>query len=174
MSFGSPYFGSERVPETVKPYLLRQERYMITVRYHPALLIWPVLAVLAACVAGSAVTMFTGIGGTALVAIWGAAAATCLLLAVQVWAWYDRYLVFTRHRVLLIPGLIKHRMLSIPAREISDISLSRTLPGRLLGYGLLTLTPVRNGHAMPVINYIPYPHQLYLEVRGLYFSEASD
>jgi hypothetical protein len=39
---------------------------------------------------------------------------------------------------------------------------------------LLTLIPVREGYAMPVINYIPYPDQLYSEARGLYFSEVPD
>jgi Bacterial PH domain len=175
MSFGLPYLGpDDLIPETVRRYLLPQERQVITVRHHPAILTWPVLAVLAACAAGSTVTVFTDIGGTILVAVWGVAAIACLLLAVRVWAWAEDYVVLTRQRVILIPGIIRHKMVSIPAREIRDISLSRTLPGRLAGYGLLTLTPVREGHAMPAINYIPYPNQLYLEARGLYFSEVPD
>jgi Bacterial PH domain len=173
MSFGQPYLDPDgRIPHTVRSYLLPQERQTIIVHFHPAILIWPVLAVVAACAAGSTVTVFTDIGGTILVAVWGVPAIACLLLAVRVWTWLEGYLVVTRHRVILIPGIIKHKMVSIPAREIRDISLSRTLPGRLAGYGLLTLTPVSEGHAMPVINYIPYPDQLYLEVRGLYFSEG--
>lgn len=174
MSFGLPYFVDDRLPEPVRPYLLPQETQTITVRYHPAILTWPVLAVLAACAAGSTITVFTDIGGTILFALWGAAAIACLLLAVRVWAWLEGYLVFTRQRVILIPGIIRHRMVSIPAREIRDISLSRTIPGRLAGYGLLTLIPIKEGYAMPVINYIPYPEQLYSEARGLYFSEVPD
>jgi PH (Pleckstrin Homology) domain-containing protein len=171
MSFGLPYFRDHQVPGTVRPYLLPQERQTIVVRHHPAILSWPVLTVLAACAAGSTVTVFTDIGGMILVAVWGAAALACLLLAVRVWAWLEGYLVLTRHRVILISGIIKYKMISIPVREIRDISLSRTIPGRLAGYGLLTLIPVREGYAMPVINYIPYPDQLYLEARGLYFGE---
>jgi hypothetical protein len=172
MSFGAPYLRSERIPSAVTPYLLPQERFAITVRLHPSILFWPVLAVLAACAVGSTVTVFTGIGGTILVTVWGVAAIACLLLVVRVWAWLEGYLVLTRQRVVLIHGIIKLRMVSIPAREIRDVSLSRTIPGHVLGYGLLTLTPVREGHAMPVINYIPYPDQLYVEARDLYFSEV--
>jgi hypothetical protein len=175
MSFGLPYFSTGgRVPETVRLYLLPQERQTITVRRHPAILIWPVLAVLAACAAGSTVTVFTDTGGAILVAVWAVAAGACLLLAVRVLAWLEGYVVLTHQRVILIPGIIKHKMVSIPAREIRGISLSRTLPGRLAGYGALMLTPVREGYAMPAVNYIPYPEQLYLEACGLYFGDAPD
>jgi hypothetical protein len=167
MSFGLPY-GNEEVPDGVLCYLLPQEKDVITIRYHPAILIWPVFAVLAACVAGSAITVFTDIGGTALIAIWAVAAIACALLAVRVWVWLNEHLVLTRQRVILVPAIIKHRMVSIPFREIRDIYLSRTLPGRLAGYGLLTLAPVREGHAARVIKYIPYPRQIYLEASLLH------
>ncbi len=174
MSFGHPYFSDDSVPLRVVPYLLPQERQTVIIRHHPAILIWPVLAVLAACAAGSTITVFTGIGGTILIAVWAVAAIACVLLAVRVWAWLNRYLVLTRLRVILVPGIITHRMVSIPIREIHDICLSQTLPGRLAGYGLLTLIPVREGHAAHVVTYIPYPDQLYLEARDLLFGEVPD
>ena len=170
MSFG-PRYTLDRFPIGVKRYLLPQERQVIAVRYHPAVLIWPVLAAGAACAAGSTITVFTGVGGTTLIAIWVAAATVCVFLVVRGWVWLSKYLVMTRHRVILVPGIIRHRMVSISMREISDIYLTRTLPGRLFGYGMLTLTPVREEHTAPVINYIPYPDDLYLEARRVLLGE---
>lgn len=174
MSFGLPYFRDDTVPRGVKCYLLPQEEEVITVHYHPAILIWPVLAVLATCAAGSTITVFTEIGGTTLIAIWAVAAIACALLAVRAWAWLNSYLVLTRQRVIVLRGVIKHRMVSIPAREIRDVYVSQTLSGRLAGYGSLTLTPVREGHEARVIKYVPYPDQMYLETRGLLFGDLPD
>jgi hypothetical protein len=76
--------------------------------------------------------------------------------------------------VILVPGVIKHRMVSIPNRQIQDVHVSRTLPGRLAGYGSLTLTPGRAGYEALIIKYVPYPDQLFLEVRYLLFDEVAD
>jgi hypothetical protein len=175
VSFGPSYIsGWGKVPARVARYLLPQEVQVITVRYHPVVLIWPVLAVLAACAAGSTVTVFTGIGGAALIAVWAVAVIASVLLAALVWVWLNRYLVLTRLRVIQVPGIFAHKMVSIPARDIRDIYLSRTLPGRLFGHGLLTLTLGREKDTLIVINHIPYPDQVYLEARSLYFGEALD
>ena len=170
MSFGLPYYLS-RLPADVDQYLLPHETQTATVRYHPAILIWPVLTVLGACAAASIITVFTGVGGTTLIAIWAVAAIAVALLAVRVWMWLNGYLVLTRQRVFLIHGVIKHRMVSIPAREMRDIRLTRTLPGRLAGYGWLELIPVREGHPTCVIKYIPYPVQIYQEARDALFPD---
>jgi hypothetical protein len=111
--------------------------------------------------------VFTSTGGAILIAIWAVTAIACVLLAVSGWAWLEAYLVVTRHRVILIPPIIKHRLVSIPARDIQDIYLSRTLPGRLAVYGVLTLDTVREGRMTQVIiKYVPYPDQVYLEARA--------
>ena len=176
MSFGAPYPGSFGVPATVERYLLPQETQVVTVRYHPASLIPTVLAVLAALTAASTITTLTGAGGTLLVAVWAVAVLTCLWLAVRAWAWLDAYLVMTRDRVMIIPGITKHRLVIIPAREITDINLHRSLPGRLLGYGQIELTPAREDHEVRTIRYVPYPWQVFREARGVYLGEdqASD
>jgi uncharacterized membrane protein YdbT with pleckstrin-like domain len=173
MSFGLPYT-SGRTPAGVKYYLLPQEKQVVTVRHHPAILIRAVLAVLAACAAGSTITVFTGIGGATLIAIWALVAVACAMLAIRVWAWLNGYFVLTRQRMILVPGVIKHRLVSIPARDIADIELTRSIPGRLAGYGLLTLKSGREGSVLRVIKYVPYPEQIYLEAHRALFGQAPD
>lgn len=173
MSFGQRYT-TEKIPLAVSDYLLPQERQVMTVRYHPAILVWPALAVAAASAAGTTITVFTGIGGPALIAVWAVAASAGAVLAGCAWAWLGTYLAVTRQRVILVPRVMRHKMVSIPARQISDIHLNRTIPGRLLGYGALVLALAPEGQAAHVINYIPYPDQIYLEFDGILFGEDSE
>lgn len=52
----------------------------------------------------------------------------------------------------------------ISISKLKEMALKRTFAGRLLGYGAFTIE--LDGKTRPVVDYIPYPDQVYLEVYG--------
>lgn len=51
------------------------------------------------------------------------------------WAWRADWFVITNMRVFRIHGVLNRHLATMPLRRILDITVTRTLPGRLLGYG---------------------------------------
>lgn len=49
--------------------------------------------------------------------------------------WRSDWFVVTNMRVFRIHGVLNRQLATMPLRRILDITVSRTLPGRLLGYG---------------------------------------
>jgi hypothetical protein len=54
------------------------------------------------------------------------------------------------------------------------MSFQRTTMGRLLGYGQFILESAGQDQALRIVDYLPYPEQLYLEVCGLIFKGKDD
>ena len=50
----------------------------------------------------------------------------------------------------------------IAISKLKEMALQRTTAGQLLGYGAFTIE--LDGKTRPVVNYIPYPDQVYQEV----------
>ncbi|GAB3711381.1 PH domain-containing protein [Nocardiopsis oceani] len=165
---------SNAAPASVNRYLLPHEQDVVTIRRHPAVLIGPVAAVLAALVVAGILsrTIGTGANGNATLAvIWW------LWLLVLVWfvwrvaEWSVDYFVITSARLLLTTGLITRQVNMMPLGKVTDMRFERTLLGRFLGYGTFVMESAGQDQALSKINFIPYPEQLYLEVVGLIFKE---
>jgi hypothetical protein len=54
------------------------------------------------------------------------------------------------------------------------MSFQRSSLGRLLGYGEFILESAGQDQALRVVDHLPYPEQLYLEVCGLIFPGRKD
>jgi uncharacterized membrane protein YdbT with pleckstrin-like domain len=155
----------DSAPASVNKYLLPHETQVITVRRHPAVLMMPVGLVLAGLIIAGIVSNTV----TAVTWIWW---GWLILLAWFVWRvaeWSVDYFVITNQRMLLTTGLITRRVAMMPLAKVTDMSFRRTIAGRMLGYGDFVLESAGQDQALDVVDYLPYPEQLYLEVCEMIF-----
>jgi len=163
----------DRVPHTVERHLLPHEKQVLTVRFHPAVLIKPVAITLLGLAVALGVSVLPVIV-TAKLVVW--LAFLCLLgyLGVQVWAWLEDYFVVTSQRLLLTTGLVNRTVNMMPLTKVTDMSFKRSAWGRILGYGEFVVESAGQDQALRRIRNLPYPEQLYLEVCGLIFKDSGD
>jgi len=109
--------------------------------------------------------------GTALLIIWILWAILLVRLLAKVYEWVKTYFVVTSQRMLLSTGVITHKVNMMPLTKVTDMSFQRTTLGRILGYGEFILESAGQDQALRVVDHIPYPEQLYLEVCGLIFKD---
>jgi Bacterial PH domain len=151
----------------VERYLLPNERQLITVRQHPAVLIGSAVLALAGLIAALILNGALHGNGDLTAALWGAWLVLLAWAGVKTAARAVSYLVVTSDRLMVLTGLLNRRILIIPLERVNDISLRRSRSGELLGYGDFF---VRYGGQKPVLQklqYVPYPEQLCHDIREL-------
>lgn len=158
------------VPASVNRYLLPRELQVITVRQHPAILITPLAAAVGGLLAAIAATEISGHETPRLIA-WLLLAFLFLRLLLLIATWFVQFIVVTNERMLFVTGLINRKVESVPRASLINLTLDRSSQGRRLGYGTFT---VGYGAERVVIDYIPYPEQLYLEINGLLYPDRPD
>jgi membrane protein YdbS with pleckstrin-like domain len=162
--------GTDTVPNAVNKYLLPHEHQVITVRKHPAVLLRPIVVVLIGLVIAAVISTTVGRHQAAVVGfVWIAWAIPLMWLVFKVWEWSQDYFIVTSRRMLLATGVITRKVAMMPLVKVTDMSFQRSSLGRLLGYGEFILESAGQEQALRVVDYLPYPEQLYLEVCGLIF-----
>jgi uncharacterized membrane protein YdbT with pleckstrin-like domain len=167
----------ETAPNLVNRYLLPHEQQVVTVRKHPAVLIRPVGLVVGGLILAAVLSALVGQrSGYALLGIWLAWGVLLLYLVWRVIDWFENYFVVTSQRMLLTSGLVTRKVAMMPLVKVTDMSFQRNFQGRLLGYGTFILESAGQEQALRVVDHLPYPEQLYLEVCGLIFpgTDAAD
>jgi membrane protein YdbS with pleckstrin-like domain len=166
---------NETVPASVYKHLLPHERQVITVRFHPAVLIRPVAEVLGGlALAGLLSTTIARGNGIVMLIIWVAWLVLVARLLYKVWEWLEDYFVVTSQRLLLATGIITRNINMMPLSKVTDMSFKRSTMGRLLGYGEFIVESAGQDQALRNVGHLPYPEQLYLEVCGLIFKDKGD
>lgn len=166
---------TDTVPASVNRYLLPHERQVITVHKHPAVLIRPIFEVLIGlAIAGWLSNAVAHGNGTVLLVIWILWALLLLRLGIKVLDWSVDYFVVTSQRFVLTTGVITRKVNMMPLSKVTDMSFQRTTLGRILGYGEFILESAGQDQALRVVDHIPYPEQLYLEVCGLIFKDKDE
>jgi hypothetical protein len=160
----------QKVLAEVNKYLLPHERQFITIRRHPAVLIGPSVLTLAWPVAAGVLTATILHGNKPLVTVvW---IGWLLLFVRMIWKcldWARTFLVITSQRILLTSGVSTRKVVMLPLAKVTDMSLQRSYLGRLLGFGQFIMESVGQDQALRMVDHIPYPEQLYLEICGLIF-----
>jgi uncharacterized membrane protein YdbT with pleckstrin-like domain len=163
---------NETVPASIYRVLLPHERRVITVRFHPAVLIKPVaLALAGLAVAGLLSTVARLDNTDVLVVIWLAWLVLLIRLLYKIYVWLEDYFVVTSQRLLLATGVVRKSVKMMPLSKVTDMSFNRSAMGRLLGYGTFVVESAGQDQALRTIDHLPYPEQLYLEVCGLIFKD---
>jgi membrane protein YdbS with pleckstrin-like domain len=165
---------TETVPASVNKYLLPHERQVISVHQHPAVLIGPIFFLLLGLAAAGWLNAVANGNSDAILAIWIAWGILFLWVAGKVFDWAVNYFVVTSQRVLLASGVIIRKVNMMPLTKVTDMSFERSALGRLLGFGKFIMESAGQDQALHIIDYLPYPEQLYLEVCGLIFKDKEE
>jgi uncharacterized membrane protein YdbT with pleckstrin-like domain len=168
---GAPNF--DRVPHTVERHLLPHERQVLTVRFHPAVLLKPVAITLGALAVALVVSILP-IEVVVKLIVWLLFLGVLGWLGVQVWTWLEDYFVVTSQRLIMTTGLINRTVNMMPLGKVNDMSFRRSLTGRILGYGEFVVESAGKDQVFHTISPLTYPEQLYLEVCGLIFKDSGD
>lgn len=161
-------FGSRSIDKYLTPYEVNR----LTIRRHPASLMIPIAAAGGGLILAGLLSTWLG-GGGAVMFIWLAWLASVGWLVWRFVGWSVTYFVITEYRVTLISGVLNRRVAMMPLEKVSDITLDRSLLGRLLGYGTIVLESTGQDQALRNVIYMPYPEQLYLDISSM-ISVAKD
>jgi len=133
-------------------------------------LLAPTAAALAGLLAAALLSILISSTNVVL-AVWLVWLLILLYLATRAWAWLNCLYVVTAYRMLVIKGTFTRDVEMVPLSAVTTLKFRRTAVGRLLGYGKFLLEDIGQDPVVRVINYIPYPEQLYLEVCSLLFPD---
>ena len=159
---------NETVPASIYRVLLPHERRVITVRFHPAVLIKPVALALAGLAVAGLLSTITRLDGAILLVIWLAWLILLIRLLYKIYVWLEDYFVVTSQRLLLAHWRQSGNLFNMmPLTKVTDMRFERSAMGRLLGYGTFIVESAGQDQALRKIDHLPYPEQLYLEVCGL-------
>src|SRR5262245_51240908 len=152
---------NETVPASVYRHLLPHERQVITVRFHPAVLIGPVTVVLGGlAIAGLLSTTIAHSNGNAMLDIWGVWGLLVIRLLLKIWLWLEDYFVVTSQRLLLATGIFTRTINMMPLSKVTDMRFERSAWGRVLGYGKFVVESAGQDQALQTVDFLPYPEQL--------------
>jgi uncharacterized membrane protein YdbT with pleckstrin-like domain len=166
---------NETVPATVYKHLLPHERQVITVRFHPAVLLRPVTEVLGGLAVAILISATIAHGNKIVILIiWLAWLVLVARFLINLFLWLESYFVVTTQRLLLVTGIFTRTVNMMPLSKVTDMSFRRSAVGRLLGYGEFIVESAGLDQALRRIDHLPYPEQLYLEVCGLIFKDKGD
>lgn len=162
---------NETVPAAIYKVLLPHERRVITVRFHPAVLIGPVAETLAGLALAGLLSTIAHLNGTALLVVWLLWLVLVIRLLFRIYMYLEDYFVVTSQRLLLAEGVFKKTVNMMPLTKVTDLRFERSAVGRMLGYGTFIVESAGQDQALRKIDHLPYPEQLYLEVCGLIFKD---
>jgi uncharacterized membrane protein YdbT with pleckstrin-like domain len=162
---------NETVPAAVYRVLLPHERRVITVRFHPAILIRPVAETLGGLALAGLISTIAHLDSSVLLAVWLAWLVLVIRLLFRIYQWLEDYFVVTSARLLLATGVFSKKVNMMPLTKVTDMRFERSLTGRVFGYGTFIVESAGQDQALRNINHLPYPEQLYIEVCGLIFKD---
>ncbi len=162
---------NETVPAAVYRVLLPHERRVITVRFHPAVLIRPTAEALGGLALAGLISTIVHLDSTALLVVWLLWLILLIRLLYKIYEWLEDYFVVTSVRLLTSGGVFKKSVRMMPLTKVTDMRFERSPIGRLLGFGTFIVESAGQDQALRVIDHLPYPEQLYIEVCGLIFND---
>ena len=159
----------------IETYLAHGERVIYVMRRHSVVLERTVSLWLAAIAAGLGFGLLASqepnwhlgvIGGWIVLA--GAA-----LLAWRTSGWWVARYVITNERVLLIEGIVSRRVRAVPLSKVTHTDYRRTLSGRLLGYGTISLDSAGSHDGLRELTSVPKPDEVYRLIMSLVSGTSS-
>jgi membrane protein YdbS with pleckstrin-like domain len=150
-----------------RSFLAPGEEVVRTTRRHLSVLARPALGTLVLIGLLGAIGWFTG-PQSATDAVDQVAGALALALLVRfllrVRRWSNERVLVTDRRIAVMSGWLARRVTSWPYVRIHDLGLSRTITGRLLGYGSVVIEATVPESAPVVLERIPDPNGFYRDV----------
>lgn len=143
-------------------YLLDDETPVVATRQHWGRLAEPFATALVSLVVvgglSAGLDARTEPLGTVLWVLWLVVAARAVWRLLE---WHNEWFVATDRRLLLVYGLVTHKVAMMPLRKVTDMNYGRSIMGRLLGYGEFVLESAGQDQAMRKISWVPEPDEKY-------------
>ena len=155
-------------------YLAPGERILRTTRRHPVLLAKPLalwmLTLLTVGLISFVLTEGNPIPVVDQITMWLAIGMTAYT-AYRVLGWWTTYYVITDERVLLCRGILSAHVTAVRLSRVAETSFSRSVWGRLLGYGELKLDAAGEQLTLASLPYLPRAVEAYRLVTSLLLGE---
>ncbi|MDQ3957265.1 MAG: PH domain-containing protein [Actinomycetota bacterium] len=151
-------------------YLAGDESIILQARRHVAVLARPAAAAVAALALGAFVGSLVSprSGGDLLDTIAGLFALWFLLrLGWRLWEWWADRIFVTEKRIFEVSGVLTRKVASMPLGNLTDMTYTRSIWGRLLGYGELLVETAGQAQALSRIAYLSHPDDFYRTVTSL-------
>jgi membrane protein YdbS with pleckstrin-like domain len=162
------------IPRYVRQYLLPTEELRVAVRRHPAQLVEPVASVVGALAVVLWVDVRLPPDAGALLDIlylgWS------FVVARAVWRfadWRRDWFVATDRRLLLVYGIVTHRVAMMPMKKVTDMTYNRSPLGQVLGYGQFVMESAGQDQALRAVDWVPNPDELYRSICRELFGSSS-
>jgi hypothetical protein len=157
--------------QALRRYVLDNERTVLVTRYHWARLIEPTLTALGALVAVVLlVELAAPVVGERADVLWWLWLIAFGRLALRFVEWRVEWFAATDKRMLRHTGIVTHKLAMMPLRSVTDLSYSRSVLGRLLGYGEFVLESAGQDQPMRRIPWVPSPDANYRVLCSMLFA----
>jgi len=151
-----------RARRQLRRYVLPHERVVVATRLHWARLLRPIALTVAVFFLVGAVVRSTPVGIRDTVQwlwlAWFVVAGRLVWLWLE---WHHEWFIATDKRLLLLYGLVVHRVSMMPLKKVTDMGYSRSPVGQVLGYGRFDMESAGQDQALRTINYVPLPDDTY-------------
>ncbi len=161
-------------PHHLKRYLLPHEvEEAVIIRRHPAVLLRHVGEVGGGLVLAAVLSAFIN-PALVVTVIWCLWLLVIARFLVALFEWTDEYFAVTKVRVMLVHGLFERRVDMMPLSKVTDLTVDRSIMGRMLGYGTVVLESAGQDQALSTVKYVPEPEQIYLQISAAAFGSGDD
>lgn len=143
-------------------YLLDGERVVTAVHQHWGKVAEPV----GSAIAGGVLALWVDATiparfGLVSTVVWWAWFALVGRAAYKLAEWRHDWFVATDRRLLLFYGFITRKVSMMPLSKVTDMSYTRSVPGRLLGYGRFVMESAGQDQALREVGWVPQPDANY-------------
>ena len=151
-------------------YLAQGERIVIKIRRHLLVMLRPFLAAVGAIFGAILLgaILSPNEGADIFDTILSLAALFFLLrFAWRLWEWRVDRIIVTDRRILEVSGLLTRKVASMPLEKLTDLTYSRSVGGRIFGYGRIGVESAGQDQALTSIDFLPSPDDFYRAVTAL-------
>lgn len=151
-------------------YLAQGEEIVAALRKHPTVLLGPLALAALALFAAAALGFVTSPGESSdfVDTVFGIVALGAVgRLMWKVAGWYVDRIYVTSSRVFEVSGVFTRRVASMPLQRVTDMTYSRSIPARLLGYGSLRLESAGQDQGLTELDHLPKPDDVYRTLTSL-------
>lgn len=143
-------------------YVLSGERVVIAMRRHWGMLLEPVVTTVAGALVIAWLVVQAGPAvGDGVLLLWWLWLILAGRLAWKVLEWRNEWFVATDKRLLLLYGLITHKVAMMPLTKVTDMNYGRSIIGRVMGYGQFLLESAGQDQALRKIDWVTRPDATY-------------
>jgi hypothetical protein len=158
----------------MRKYLVPTERIIVKQRQHVVVITLPTLVVVGWLILIGVLDTQLPADSLAVrnVAIW-------IWFGILLWAgwkflfWWKDDFIATNKRLLKTYGVFTRKVAMMPMGKVTDMTYTRTAPGRLFGWGKFIVESAGQDQALSVINFVVQPDVTYRKITSEIFAPSA-